>query len=139
MRVRRACWYPSKISMYFPSSCCLCLLFWLFMPDSEIKQNIPTRNINNINRLIGSNKKTHKNSDTSSSIAIPSITIPRRTTSASNGTNRWNGIILASWFTYHDDPQRGHQASQDIDYIWNFYTSSQYLGLNVMIFHDHHL
>ena len=45
------------------------------MPDSEIKQNIPTRNINNINRLIGDNKKTHKNSDTISSFAVESITV----------------------------------------------------------------
>ena len=137
MRNRRACWHPLKRSIYFPSSCFLFFLFWFFMPDSEIQQSIPTRNINTINRMLESNKKAHKIFDSISSITIQSTTMSKRETSTTNKINGWNGIILASWFTYQDDPQRGQKASQDIEYIWNFYTSSQFLGLNVVIFHDH--
>ena len=46
-------------------------------------------------------------------------------------------FICAAWLTYEKDPQRGQQVSQTIDYIWNFYTSAQFLGLCVVIFHDH--
>ena len=46
-------------------------------------------------------------------------------------------VILASWFTYDTDPQRGIYVSKGIDYIWNFYATARYLKLNVVIFHDH--
>ena len=46
-------------------------------------------------------------------------------------------FIPTAWLTYEKDPQRGQQVSQTIDYIWNFYTSAQFLGLCVVIFHDH--
>ena len=51
--------------------------------------------------------------------------------------NQSSSVILTSWFTFQKDPQRGKQVAQTINYIWNFYTTSRFLGLKVVIFHDH--
>ena len=51
--------------------------------------------------------------------------------------NQSSSVILTSWFTFQKDPQRGKQVAQTINYIWNFYTTSRFLGLRVVVFHDH--
>lgn len=54
-----------------------------------------------------------------------------------NNESTPSSVILTSWLTYEKDPQRGKQVPQTIDYIWNFYTTCRFLGLRVVIFHDH--
>ena len=57
------------------------------------------------------------------------------TQSIENESSR--SVILASWFTYVQDPHHIIQVPDTIDYIWNFYNTSRFLGLRAVIFHDH--
>ncbi len=51
-------------------------------------------------------------------------------------TKAGSSIILTSFFTYANDPQRYHRIGKTFAYMKNFYTSVKYNNLNVMIFHD---
>ena len=79
-------------------------------------------------------KKTDQE-DSFETVATPRKTI--KSNSPQLSPKESNSVILASWFTYRKDPQRGIQVSQNINYIWNFYITSNYLGLRTVIFHDH--
>ena len=50
---------------------------------------------------------------------------------------RSNGVVFTSWYTYDKDPQRGKKVPETINYIWNFYMTARFLGINAVIFHDH--
>ena len=51
-------------------------------------------------------------------------------------TNKVNGLIVTSVYTFKNDPQRGKQITCNFDYIANFYNSVLFHKLNALIIHD---
>ena len=98
-------------------------------PENEDKTDLIDKSPKS-SRKNESIKNCKKMKNTTGTIIIPTKT---------NITNEecLNGVVFTAWFTYQKDPQRNKKVSETFDYIWNFYTTAQFLELCVAIFHDH--
>ena len=77
---------------------------------------------------------TYEHEDHTEDISV-TTPAPIRTTSMNEKCS--SGAIFTSWFTYEMDPQRDMEVPHTIDYIWNFYITARFLGINIVFFHDH--